>query len=57
MIKSKHNSVDQVFGCLHKPGQAAKSVAGMKQAVAQRLRQRTETKSADGTSKKSGFPL
>jgi AbrB family looped-hinge helix DNA binding protein len=39
-MKPLRKSVDEVFGTLHRPGQAAKSVEDMKAAVAERMRKR-----------------
>ncbi len=37
IIRPATRTVDQVFGRLHKPGQARKSVAEMNQAIARRM--------------------
>lgn len=40
LLRPVTKSVDEVFGCLHKPGQPHKTVKQMKAAVAARLKAR-----------------
>ena len=40
VMKPMTKSVDEVFGCLHSPGQSPQTVEDMKAAVAKRMRER-----------------